>query len=268
MINGTVSPNEMVTSGVPQGSILGPLLFIMYINTMDRELEGLVSIISKFADDTKIGSVVKNQNQVDDMHRAVVKLEDWAKDWLMTYNESKCKVLHFGRQNPGNVYSLNNTVLERSDIEKDIGVIIHESLKPADQCTRAAWAANCALGQMSRALHVRDAKTWTKLYTTYIRPYLEYSTPAWSPWARKDIEVLEKVQQRALRQITTLGHLSYHEKLNRLGLTTLEERRMRTDMIQVWKILNNHDDVEETIWFTRAQEVSQRQTRQNSSVYS
>ena len=176
-------------------------------------------------------------------------------------------MLHFGKNNTGEDYLLNGVTLDKSDQEKDIGVIIHKTLKPTAQCTKAAGTANGVLGQMARALHVRDAKTWSKLYITYIRPHLEYSTPAWNPWTRKDIQQLEKVQERALRQITTLGHLTYQEKLDRLGLTTLEERRVRSDMIQVWKILHSHDDVDEKTWFTRAANAAGRTTRSTQNEY-
>ena len=201
------------------------------------------------------------------MRTAMTRLETWAEDWQMVYNESKCKVVHFGKRNSMEEYKLNNTILEKSEQEKDIGVVVHKSLKPGEQCTKAAWMANNVLGQMARALHVRDAKTWSKLYITYIRPYLEYSTPAWNPWTRKDIEMLEKVQERALRQITSLGHLTYSEKLDRLGLSTLEDRRERADMVQVWKILHVYDDVEESKWFTRSANVANRTTRSTDCAF-
>ena len=265
-INGERSETGKVTSGVPQGSILGPLLFIIYINTMDKKLTGLTPIISKFADDTKVGSTVKTTTEKENMTKAMVVLSEWANEWLMCFNESKCKVLHFGRRNEKIDYKLNGVSLDKSDSEKDIGVIVHTSLKPTDQCNRAAWTANTVLGQMTRAVQYRDIKTWTRLYTTYVRPYLEYSTTAWNPWNKKDIETLEKVQERALRQITSIGHLSYEEKLKHLGLTTLEERRHRADMIQVWKILHGHDDTNEEIWFNRYSNTNSRPTRNNSNI--
>ena len=161
-INGTKSMEGKVTSGVPQGSILGPLLFIMYINTMDKDLFGLVDIISKFADDTKVGTVVKTDQQKDSMKTALNRLETWANDWQMSYNEAKCKVVHFGKNNMEEKYTLNNVTLEKSDQEKDIGVINHQTLKPSAQCLKAAGTANNVLGQMSRALHVRDFNTWSR----------------------------------------------------------------------------------------------------------
>ena len=175
--------------------------------------------------------------------------------------------MHIGRNNPKTLYHINSIPLERSECEKDVGVWISETLKPEEQCKKAAWTANKVLGLMCRSVLYRDKKIWPKLYMTYVRPYLEYAVPAWSPWLEKDIAIIEKVQERALKQIPSLNHLNYSDKLKALGMTSLRARRIKSDLCQVWKILHNHDDVEETTWFTRAQEASQRQTRQNSSVH-
>ena len=192
---------------------------------------------------------------------ALNKTGEWANEWQMSFNETKCKVLHVGRTNVDNEYELNGVKLSSTDSEKDIGVIIHKTLKPQEQVAKAVTTANSILGQMSRAVHYRDPKTWTKLYIMYIRPHLEYATPAWRPWTARDIDKIENVQKRALNQITTLGHLSYEEKMERLGLTTLEYRRERADMIQVWKIVHKYDDSDESTWFSRASENTSRITR-------
>ena len=175
--------------------------------------------------------------------------------------------MHIGKNNPKIQYHINGIQLETSDCEKDVGVWISNSLKPGDQCNKAAWTANKVLGLMSRSVLYRDRKIWPKLYMTYVRPYLEYAVPAWSPWLEKDSAVLEKVQERALKQITSLGHLSYAEKLKTLGMMSLKQRRVKADMCQVWKILHRHDDVDEMTWFKRANAVSLRNTRQNSSPF-
>ena len=267
-INDSMSPTGEVISGVPQGSILGPILFIIYINTMDGAVEHLIDIVSKFADDSKIGNRATTAEQRDTMQTALDRLGEWSNTWQMVFNESKCTVMHLGKKNIEQTYSLNNVTLSKSVLEKDIGVMVSSNLKPSEQCTRAAQIANVVLGQMCRGVLYRDEKVWVKLYTTYVRPYLEYSTPAWNPWYEKDILTLEKVQERALKQVTTLGHLAYHEKLLHLGLMSLKDRRTRFDLCQVWKILNGHDDTDETTWFRRTEVNSLRQTRFTSTAQS
>ena len=132
------------------------------------------------------------------------------------------------------------TVLEVVKEEKDIGVVVSDSLKPSAQCAKAAKKANAILGQMSRAFHYRD-ETFVSLYKTYVRHHLEFAVQAWSPWFKKDIELLERVQRRAINMVRGLKATSYEGKLHELGLTTLEQRRERGDMIQVWKYLHDQN---------------------------
>ena len=133
----------------------------------------------------------------------------------MCFNEQKCKIVHFGKNNPRHNYTLNQTVLEKSECERDIGVIIHQSLKPSEHCSKIVQKANAVLGQMSRAVKYKPLKVWVKLFTTYVRPHLEFAVQAWSPWQRGDIEKIEKVQERALNQCPKLNGLSYDEKLKK-----------------------------------------------------
>jgi len=137
---------------------------------------------------------------------------------LMVFNASKCKVIHFGKNNPKYLYTMGGfapggTVLESSKEEKDIVVIISDSLKPSSQCAVAARKANQVLGQMSRSFHYRDRFTWIKLYKVYVRPHLEYAVQAWSPWTQEDINLLENVQRRALRMTSGLAGETYEERL-------------------------------------------------------
>ena len=103
---------------------------------------------------------------------------------------------------------------------------------------------------MARGLHYRDKYTWIRLYRQYCRPHLETCIQAWSPSAKGDIDLLEAVQQRAVRMCSGLKGKTYTDRLTEVGLTTLEERRRRGDMIQVWKTLHQHDDMEPSTWFT------------------
>ena len=260
---GTESDPLDVTSGVPQGSVLGPLLFIIYINIMDTELTNdIADIISKFADDTKVGSKVNSKADHDKLQQALNELGNWAKKWQMQFNESKCKVLHFGDNKSVDQfqYTLNDVLLEKCRTETDIGVNICTNLKPSEHIDITVRKANSMLGQLSRAFHYKTKKTWIRLYKTYVRPLLEYSTSVWSPGNLGDIEKLEKVQERALKQCTQLNHLSYLEKLQECELQTLESRRKRADLIQVWKIFNKKDNVSEETWFSRFNE-NDRNTR-------
>ena len=207
--------------------------------------------IYKFADDTKYGRVVVHESDRIIMQDNINHLMRWAEIWQMEFNAKKCKLLHLGSSNPRYVYTMGGyapagTVLQSVSEEKDIGVLVHESLKPSSQCCKAAKKANSVLGQMARSFLYRDKYTWVRLYTTYVRPHMEFSVQSWSPWYVRDIDVLEKVQERAVNMVRGLRGRTYEAKLKELGLTTLAARRQRGDMIQVWKFINKESLMDPT----------------------
>ena len=121
VINGTSSGWREVTSGVPQGSVLGPLLFIIYINDLDL---GLVSKISKFADDTKMGINADSDAAVKQLQEDLRKVGEWSKKWQMPFNLDKCKIMHIGHKNKNEKYKLLSKEIESVQQEKDLGVVI------------------------------------------------------------------------------------------------------------------------------------------------
>ena len=243
VLNGKESNWLPVTSGVPQGSVLGPVCFVVFINDIDEVVDLVNGFIFKFADDTKFGRVIKSDEDRASMQEDINKLLEWANTWQMEFNKKKCKIMHFGLKNPRYSYHMGGfapagVVLEEVSEEKDLGVIISDTLKPASQCAKAAKKANSVLGQMSRSFSFRDKHVWIRLYKTFVRPHLEFCVQAWSPWYVKDCELLEKVQKRAVDQVVGLRSHTYEDKLEELGLPSLKARRQRGDVIQVWKYLH------------------------------
>jgi len=249
VINGESSEPQEVKSGVPQGSLLGPVLFSVYLNDIDLIVE-LITLLIKFADDTKLAHEIRNEEDRKLLQQCLDELMAWAARWGMAFNTAKCKVMHVGRHNPQFDYKMGDHTLEKTTVERDIGVLVNSNLKPADQCAKAATTANAVLGQISRAFHYRDRWTFVKLYKLYVRPHLEFAVAAWNPWTAADIECLEKVQRRAINMVSGLGDKNYHERLSELGMTTLQARREETDMVEVFKILTGISDVDPQTWFT------------------
>jgi len=266
-VNGELSDEVPVESGVPQGSILGPILFDVFIDDLD-ECAALIDILIKFADDTKGMKEMVTDDDRRKMQETIDKIYTWSQDWGMEFNVGKCKIMHIGRTNPRHEYYMNGIKLTTTEEEKDVGVLIHSSLKPSRQCEKAAMTASGVLGQVTRNFHFRDRHVFVQLYKQYVRPHLEFATPAWSPWLTGDKERLEKVQQKMVRQISGLTGVTYEEKCEELGLETLEERRIRADLVQAFKIIHGLDRVRmELLFDIRENRPGTRQANDHLHIY-
>jgi hypothetical protein len=250
VVNGSFSEWIAVLSGVPQGSVLGPLLFLIFINDLDLAAED-VEALAKFADDTKVGNSVRTDADRVKLQEVLNRLCEWTTEWGMKFNVQKCKVMHFGKKNPKFSYTMEGTLLEEVTEERDIGITVTGNLKPSNQCAKAAATARAVLGQIARAFHFRNKSTFVKLYKTYVRPHLEFCTPAWSPWTKHDIECLEKVQVKMVNMISGLTGRTYDEKLTEIGLEKLENRRLEFDICMVHKIVHGNGDLNPDNWFDR-----------------
>ena len=168
-MDGEVSSWKSVLSGVPQGSVLGPILFLVYINALE---EGVTGKILKFADDTKpfrktkeIGDKQKLQDDID-------KLVKWSEKWQVLFNFGKCKCLHTGPGNTGMNYEMGGTILSKTVEEKDLGVTMNANMK--EQCRIAPSKGNQVLGMIRRNIPYKETSLIVPLYKAIVRPHLEY----------------------------------------------------------------------------------------------
>ena len=240
VINGAASGWDSVTSGVPQGSVLGPVLFLIYINDIDN---GLNNLISKFADDTKIASTVINERDKQRLQDDLRKISDWSERWEMPFNINKCQILHVGSRNEKFDYELCGEKLKSAQSIKDLGVTVESNLKFSKQCKEAAGKANRMLGFIKRNFSFKSKDIILPLYNSLVRPHLEYAVQFWSPHYEKDIAKLESVQRRATKMIPSLRNKSYEERLVQLNLFSLRKRRLRGKLIECFKILKGFTNV-------------------------
>jgi hypothetical protein len=234
-LRGVGSGWRVVTSGVPQGSVLGPVLFLIFINDIDKSV---VNNILKFADDTKIyGKAVSSETRMK-LQGDIDRLMKWSNDWQMQFNIEKCKVMHFGKGNVHQVYSMGGTKLQSVVEEKDLGVWISEDMKVAKHCSYAYSRANRMLGIIYRNIENKTVDIMLRLYKTMVRPHVEYCVSVWSPGYKKEKVLIERIQKRFTRMIPAMKGYDYPSRLRRLGLWTLEERRNRADLILLYKMMN------------------------------
>ena len=196
VVDGEVSNWKSVLSGVPQGSVLEPILFLICINDFDDDI---ASKVLKFADDTKVFRKIKSDADRQHLQDDLNTLIEWSDKWQMLFNFGKCKCLQTGHGNEDAQYKMGGTVLNTTLKEKDL---------------------------IRRNIVYKEKELIIPLYKTIVRPHLEYCIQAWGTYRKKDIDMLERVQRRATKMIPNIMNISYEMRLKECGLTTLENRRL------------------------------------------
>jgi len=244
---------KKVTSGVPQGSVLAPLMFLVYINDMGN---GLQSYISFFADDAKLMKEIKTWEDCADLQKDLDKIYEWSLLWKMEFNTKKCHVLEVGKskKRPTWTYELGKETITKSKEEKDLGVTIQDTLSPEKHIDRIFGNTYSMLVNIKVAFTYMDGDMMRKIISTLIRPKLEYAGNVWSPHMKKHIKKLERVQRAATRMVPELSDLEYEERLKKINLPKLEERRERGDLIMIYKLINEIEEVDTSDMIQRVNE--------------
>lgn len=237
-VDGVLSDVYVARSGVPQGSVLGPLLFNIFISDLGLLLESSVSL---FADDTKFFANPRMQANV--IRADIAKVEGWCNMWSLPLNDEKCTVLHIGYDNPKLRYFLNGAMINPVTQQRDLGITVTSDLKWAAHIGKTIKKVNSVVYMISLTFKNLSPELVLTIYKIYIRPILEYAVPVWNPYFAGDIHALEQVQRRITKLCPSIRNLPYERRLLKLGLTTLSERRLRGDLIETYKILHGHYSV-------------------------
>ena len=228
------STKRTVLSGVPQGSVLGPILFLLYISDL---LALIKSSHSFYADDGRLyGNPLENSQAIQDDLQIIHK---WTCDWLMPLNNSKCFVLRLGKNNPNTNYTIENHSLKTVREINDLGVLIDKELVFSEHVAHVVKRANIKTYLFQKIFTNPNGDLMKKLFVSYVRPIIEYASVIWSPYLIKDKQLLEKVQRRYTKTVVNLKNKSYENRLTELKLPSLEKRRIVNDLVCTYNILSN-----------------------------
>ena len=243
VVDGHFSEHCTVGSGVPQGSVLGPLLFLLYVEDLLQRLSNIKGIkVYAYADDVKIAGQTPQ-----DIQDAIKIVENWAQNWKLKINPTKSEHIRLSlpsctSSNPSNKYCVNKIEIPQTDTVKDLGIIFSSDLKFTSHISKI-YSKSISLAYITlRTFKNSNPNFFVNLYKTYIRPITEYNCITWTPFLVSEVKKIESVQKTFTRKLfkkLNIRYHSYYHRLEQLGLDTLETRRIKLDLIYTYKIIHN-----------------------------
>nr|CAD2182586.1 unnamed protein product [Meloidogyne enterolobii] len=258
-INNTFSTSFQIHSGVPQGSILGPILFLIYINDITCVIPDNINKCL-FADDLKIFQVFKNTENTNSLQNALNNVYQWSSDWALEISIQKTSILHIGSKNPKYTYTLKEKNLQITSTVKDLGITFTNDLSFDLHCSIIIRKAYARAISILNYIHTSNPKVWALAFKSYVRPLLEYATVIWSPKTKYLIEKIEKIQKwytRIALSKCKIIYKNYSERLITFNLESLALRRSLYDLTMIYRIIFKFTHLSSTGLF----ELNERPTR-------
>ena len=237
-IGNTISMERNVISGVPQGSVIGPTLFLLFINDLPECVQN-ENIL--FADDLKLYKEIALIADCMHLQSDINALYLWSKRWQLDFNANKCVVLRLGNNPPPFQYKMGDQILQQVTDAKDLGVTIKDDLSTSAHIADITAKATRISFTIKRVFRYLTPRSGVQIYKALVRPILEYASSAWAPILKRDMDALEKVQRRFTKFISGLGNMSYQDRLKELNLFSIKHRRKRGDQIEMFKIVHYTD---------------------------
>ena len=241
IVDGVCSSSVAVTSGVPQGTVLGPLMFLLFINDIQEDLECSLRL---FADDALLYYKVSQERDTLALQRDLCKLGLWADKWQMVFNPSKCyqMTVHRTRSPVHKDYTLYNQSLKAVQQHPYLGVLLSHDLRWNHHVDKIVKKANSSLGFVKRNLYLCSERTKRAAYITLVRPHLEYASAVWDPYQHNQVDQIEAVQNRAARFIKNNYEFtsSVSQMKHDLSLESLCERRKHHRLHIFHKAVNSN----------------------------
>ena len=231
-------------SGVPQGSILGPLLFLIYIDDVTYGPFSPGTRIVLYADDILLYRTILSNSDYSYLQSDANTVQDWVNCNHMSLNPSKCKFMLISRKrnriNNPPMITINGQILESVPTFKYLGLLLTSDLSWSKHIEGACTKAKKILGLLYRRFYQHaDQDTLRQLYISIVRPHMEYAAPVWDPHLRKDQDLLESTQKFACKMITRKWDKGYDELLNMTNLPSLADRRLYLKLCSLYKIVHN-----------------------------
>ena len=241
LVNQCRSEQAAVKSGVPQGSVLGPLLFLVLIGDIDKNIAA--AFLSSFADDTRVGSSISSVQDTEVLQADLKSVYDWTIENNMELHGDKFELLRYGVNSEIKAETdyISNTglIIKEESQVRDLGVTMHSSGSFSPQIQKLVEEGRKQCGWILRTFNTRDRLPMLTLWKSLVMSRLEYCSQLWCPLKKGEIQALEMVQRTFLRKISGMNELSYWDQLKKLNMYSLERRRERYRIIYVWKVLEN-----------------------------
>ena len=262
--NGVMSEEQDVISGVPQGTVLASIFFIIMISDIDENLKN--SITRLFADDTKMSAKIRTEEDIDLLQRDLDNVYKWADENLMEFNESKFEKMshgHLGNIKEGIYKTESGKEIKSNKTIKDLGVLTSEDVSFKEHTEDVVKSSKIRSGMLLRVFETRKPELMLKMFGSYVRSKVEYCSLIWNPWKKEDVDKLERIQKNFTSKIEGLERMDYHQRLERLGLYSLERRRERFLIINAWQQL---EGIKENVLGLKMGKLGRRRCIKSSTI--
>jgi hypothetical protein len=260
-VGSSLSDWTPVLSGVPQGSVLGPVLFVLFINDLTECCMDSDCMMYMFADDVKCLKCINSMQDCENLQAVLDKIENWSNLWQLPLARHKCQLISFyGKsEHIGFQYFINNCVLSTVDFIHDLGITLSNDLSFSRHIDMMCSKARCRSAMILKCFKSRDNLLLFKAFVSYVRPILEYCSNVWSPYRLCDIRRIESIQRSFTKKLRGLKELNYPDRLKTLNAESLETRRIKYDLSMYFKIIHGLVEIPRDALF----KVRESRTRSN-----
>ena len=244
VVGGESSQDTTVLSGVPQGSVLGPLLFLIYIDDVSGLVLSAGSTLNLCADDMLLYKPVGRPVDFNHLQIDIDHIRVWVSNNYLALNSDKCKVMMISRKRnpvPPPQFILQDTPLKQVEDYRYLGVLLTSDVSWSSHINSTCSKARKLIGLLYRRFYGNvDNQSLFELYNILVHPHLEYASPLWDPYLVKDIAKLESVQKFALKLCSKQWDMDYQDLIELMQLPTLENRRLYLKLCTLYKIIHGH----------------------------